>query len=264
MTVTQFFRLLCIVTIILLTAGSMAKDDTFPPAKYLSSKLQKNDIVFLGTRHKQPLILKFIARVIPSLIGIGVTHIGLEIPSDQQANIDVYMKTGNELPDIQLQPLIDCPEYRNLFTVIRNLGGPVPVAIDLPKSRYQNNISRDEWMAGSILELFQETPKAKVLVVVGNLHTLKKLDWEKHVPDKHLSIREYIHQQRPSTRMWSVGQLIGEDSAQCDFTRTYGPLPHAVALDLDDRHLGWKMGIADPIAIVPAQCFELLDGVIVY
>ena len=44
-------------------------------------------------------------------------------------------------------------------------------------------ISRDEWMARSILAVFETEPAAKMLVLVGNLHTVKKLEWEEHVPN---------------------------------------------------------------------------------
>jgi hypothetical protein len=38
----------------------------------------------------------------------------------------------------------------------------------------------------------------------------------------------------------------------------------AVAVDLDGRFAGWKMGITQSLAIKPAEVWELLDGVIVY
>ncbi|MDB4303651.1 hypothetical protein N9934_02555 [Desulfosarcina sp.] len=119
-------------------------------------------------------------------------------------------------------------------------------------------------MARSLLATLEKEPAAKMLVIVGSLHTLKKLDWEDHVPTKHLSIREYIQRERPSTRMWSVGQLIHGDLNECDFTKRFSSLPDAVALDLDDRYRGWKLGLTATIAIVPAECFELVDGLIVY
>jgi len=64
--------------------------------------------------------------------------------------------------------------------------------------------------------------------------------------------------------MWSIGQVINEKPAQCDFSQRYSPLPGAVALDVDDRYRGWKLGFIDLISITPAECFELVDGVIVY
>ena len=239
-------------------------DNLFPPTDYIHSKLQQNDIVFQGTTHKKPEILEFIAELRPSLKGLGVSHIGLEIPSDQQEKIDAFMLTGKGLDDIQFHTQIDCPEYRHLFEVLRKSGGPIPVAIDSPYSRHGGDISRDEWMAQSILAVLDKDPAAKMLVVVGSLHILKKLEWENQVPNKHLSIREYITLKRPATRMRSVGQMIDGNSNRCDFTREFSSLPGAVALDLDDRYRGWQMGMTDTIAIVPAECFELVDGLIVY
>ena len=112
MTISNLTRLIFTVAILFPPALSAASDVLFPPADYLHSKLQKNDIVFLGTTHKKPEILEFIAELIPSLKGLGVTHIGLEIPSDQQEKIDTFMPTGKGLDAIQFHPQIDCPEYR--------------------------------------------------------------------------------------------------------------------------------------------------------
>ena len=150
------------------------------------------------------------------------------------------------------------------FLIVFRSRGPIPVAIDLPSSMYNGTVSRDEWMARSLLIVLNRNPSAKILVIVGSLHTLKKLEWEKDVPDKHLSIREYIIRDRPSTRIWSVGQMIDGNPNACDFTREFSSLPGSVAMDLDDKYRGWQMGMTASIAIVPAECFELVDGLIVY
>ena len=244
--------------------SATAADNLFPPAGYIHSKLQQNDVVFLGTTHKKPEILGFIDELIPTLEKYGVSHVGLEIPSSQQERIDVFMKTGEGLDAIKLHTQIDIPEYRQLFQVFRKFGGPIPVAIDLPSSMYKRDVSRDEWMARSLLIVLNRNPSAKILVIVGSLHTLKKLVWEDQVPNKHLSIREYIKRERPSTKMWSVGQMIDGNPNECDFTRGFSSMPGAVALDLNDRYRGWQMGLTAAIAIVPAECFELVDGLIVY
>ena len=245
-------------------SAAAGNEELFPPADYLHSKLQQNDIIFLGTTHKKPAILEFIAELIPSLKGLGVSHIGLEIPSNQQEKIDAFMLTGNGLDNVQFHTQVDHPDYRNLFYVLRKAGGPKPVAIDLPYSKFDEDISRDEWMAQSLLAVIDKDPSGKMLVVVGNLHTLKKLEWEDQVPNKHQSIREYITRDRPSTRIWSVGQMIDGNPNECDFTREFSSLPGAVALDLDDRYRGWQIGLTASIAIVPAECFELVDGLIIY
>jgi hypothetical protein len=213
---------------------------------------------------KKQTPMRFIAGLIPSLKRLGVTHLGLEIPSDQQEKIDAFMRTGDGLDDIRLHTQIDCPEYRHLFQVLRKAGGPSPVALDFPYSMYSDDVSRDEWMAKRLLTEFQGNPSAKVLVIAGNLHTFKKLEWQEQSSDKHLSIREYILREKPAIRMWSVGQLIQQNPGECDFTQKFSSLPGAVALDLDDRYKGWKFGLTAPIAILPAECFELVDGVIVF
>ena len=138
MAISMLIRLICITVILFLPALSTASDNLIPPADYIRSKLKQNDIVFLGTTHKKPDILGFIAELIPTLKSIGVTHVGLEIRSDQQEKIDAFMRTGNGLDDIKLHTQIDSPEYRHLFQVFRKSGGPIPVAIDLPSSMYND------------------------------------------------------------------------------------------------------------------------------
>ena len=134
------------------------------------------------------------------------------------------------------------------------------MAIDLPYTKQGGSISRDEWMSRSLLDLLP----GRFLVIIGNLHVFKILQWEEQVPNKNLSIRQYIRLERPKTKMWSIGQVIDEDPSKCDFTQVFGPLPGAVALDLDEKVRGWKLGISSSMAIMPAESFELMDGLIVY
>jgi hypothetical protein len=255
--------------VIIVPHDSFASD--FPihqnPQSYVLNKFQSYDIVFLGTRHKQTPILNFVSELITALPNSGVTHIGLEIASDQQGIIDRFMKTGAGLNNIQLHSQIDCPEYRHLFSLIRSLDPdkrPKPVALDLPKSKYGDNISRDEWMAGWIAEVFKSNPNAKMLVIVGNNHVLKKLDWRETVINRHRSIREYLSEKRRKLRMVSIGQVIENSVYEDDFAERFGPIKGAVALDLDERYAGWKLGITQSMAIKPAEVWELLDGVVIY
>ena len=111
----MLIRIICITSVLFLPTIFAAGDVLFPPADYIHSKLQQNDIVFLGTTHKKPEILNFIAELIPTLEKSGVSHVGLEIPSDQQEKIDVFMKTGDGLDDIDLHAQIDSQKYRQMF-----------------------------------------------------------------------------------------------------------------------------------------------------
>jgi len=119
-------------------------------------------------------------------------------------------------------------------------------------------------MADSIAGVFETNPNAKMLVVVGNNHVLKKLDWQDSVVIKHRSIREYLIKKRSNLRIFSIGQVIGDSIYKDDFRREFGPIDGAVAVDLDERFAGWKSEITQSVAIKQAEVWKLLDGVIVY
>ena len=234
---------------------------------FILEKLKTHDIVFLGTTHKKPAILHFLSELLPVLHGAGVTHVGMEIASDQQAQIDKFIQTGKKLTNIQIHPQIDCPEYRSLLIKLSDLDPnirPKAVALDLPKSKYQGNVSRDEWMARSITEVFKGNSRAKMLVVVGNLHVLKVLNWQDHVPNKHRSIYKYLRNMMPEIQIFSISQLIDENPEECDFTKEFGPIDGSVAVDCEGRFDSWKFGIASNIAIKPTEPCDLIDGIIIY
>lgn len=129
---------------------------------------------------------------------------------------------------------------------------------------YQGEINRDEWMAGSIAEIFHKNSNEKVLVVVGNLHVLKKIEWKDQVQNPHGFIRSYLKELMSHCSMFSIGQLIDESPKECDFTGAFSHLGGAVAMDCDRRFIGWKIGIMAPVAAKYTEIYELLDGVIVY
>jgi len=237
------------------------------PQSYVLQKFKSSNIVFLGTSHRKPPILKFISDLIPKLHYSGVTHIGLEIASNQQPQIDHYMKTGNGLSNIEIHPQIDCQEYRNNLRLLRDTipkERPTTVALDLPKSKYKGLNNRDEWMAKTIAKIFKTSPNAKIFVVVGNNHVLKKLEWQDHIVNKNRSIREYLLDFNPNMKMLSIGQVIGKSVFEDDFRKRFSCLEGSVALDLDERFAGWKSGIAQSMAIKPTEVADLLDGLIVY
>ena len=237
------------------------------PQSYVLEKLRSHDIVFLGTTHRRQPILKFLSDLIPCLHEADVTHLGLEICSDQQDKINSFLQTGRGLKDIALHLQIQCPEYRNIFTAIRGLGQaqrPAVLALDLPKSMYQGEINRDEWMAGSIAKIFHRNPNAKILVAVGNLHVLKKIEWKDKVPNPHGAVRSYLNELTPHCRMFSIGQCIDERPNQCDFTREFSSIGGAVPMDCDRGFAGWNIGIMATVAAKPSEIWELLDGIIVY
>jgi len=226
-------------------------------AAYVLSKFKSHDIVLLGTRHRQPRIKEFISSLIPSLQSAGVSHVCLEIPSDQQDNLD------NNLSEIQLWPQIDSPYYRSLLQALHD-ASLITVAIDLPETRFNQGISRDEYMAKMIAKIYEDNPDKKIIVILGNRHVLKKLDWKDHVPSQGKTIYQDLNEQFPGIRMFSIGQVIGYVPEECDFTRVYSEIDGIVAMDCTEQFAGWKIGILSVMAVKDMEVCDVLDGVLVY
>jgi hypothetical protein len=81
---------------------------------------------------------------------------------------------------------------------------------------------------------------------------------------KHGSIRQYLSKKRRKLRIISIDHVIDSSIDDCDFRERFSDYEEAVAVDLDERFVGWKMGIVESIAIKTAEVWELMDGVIVY
>jgi hypothetical protein len=234
---------------------------------YVLQKLSDHDIVFIGTTHRKPPILDLMAELIPQLHSVGVTHLALEIASDQQEHLDRFLATGTGMEFIKLHDAIDCPAYRRLLSVLQRLSPnrrPRVIAIDLPVDSYGGPISRDEHMAMTLAATLQSHPEAKILAKLGSLHVLRKLQWQKRIAGGHEAVRTYLSLRRPDLRIFSVIHVIDAAAEACDFSRRLGPLPGMVALDVDSCFNGWRLGITSSMALQQTQAHELVDGVIVH
>lgn len=250
------------------TARQYPKSDA---GRYILDKLDNHDIVFTGTVHQQPRILQVMAAVLPRLRMHGVTHLALEIASDQQGHIDRFMQTGRGLNRIRLHSAIDCPDYRHLFQILIGLGPdnrPRVVAIDLPIAQYGGDMSRNEYMASRLAFLVRSNDQSlsgvKILSMLGGSHVLRKLNWRNPVLKGRSAIRTYLEKWHPELRIFSLMHIADQMAKDCDFSRLLSPLKGTVALDLDHRFKGWRLGVTDCMALVPSQPYELVDGVIVY
>ncbi len=242
---------------------------------YILDKLVDHDILFVGTVHRQPRILQLMAGVLPRLKQKGVTHLALEIASDQQGRIDRFMRTGRGLDEIRLHHAIDCQGYRHLFRVLRQLdpdNRPRVVAIDLPLSQYDGAVSRNEYMAIRLASIVQSYAPShdpshsgvKILSMLGGSHVLRKLNWQNRLLKGRAAIRTYLERWHPKLRMFSLVHVVDQMARDCDFSRRFSPLKGTVALDLDPRFKGWRLGVTACMALAPSQPYELVDGVIVY
>ena len=249
-----------ILFILLIVPLSAVASSSGEPIPFILEKAQENDVILFGTTHKRDDILDFLAELLPRLPANGITHIGFEIDSDQQGAIENYIATGNGLDAIQVLPTIDCPKYRRLIQIMRGTSLK-PIAIDLPASKWHTPDTRDEWMARSITEAMDGYENSKVFVVVGGIHTLKRVEWL--VNKDHGAIRPYLKQMRPDLKVYTIYSCIGCDNDEGTFRNIAvvdagGFILETRGLDLPFHRLNDMLN-AKPLAVQDA-----VDAVLVY
>lgn len=234
---------------------------------YVLQKLKHHSLLLMGTTHKQTAILESLIKLLPHLKSAGATHLALEIASDQQEQLNHYLATGQGLKYIKLHPAIDCPGYRSLLQALRRLPSverPKVEAIDLPPSAYDGPVDRDLWMAQRLEAIIDQSANAKIIVIAGSLHVLRRLKWQAPIQTKHQSIQTHLRGWRPELSIFAIVNIAGSAKQRCDFGRMLGQYAGSIAMDLDSRFKGWTLGLTRCIAIAPAEPYELVDGVIVY
>lgn len=230
------------------------------PRPFFLSKLQSHDVILMGTKHDQAATTRFLMDILPILAEFGVTHVGLEITSDQQKKIDRFTATGTGRDDIEVFHVIDSPEYRCFLDIIR-LCELKPLALDLPHHMWNTPFTRDEWMANKISSVMQCVPRAKILVVVGNLHTLKRVDWiDPAKQDRFLP--EYLSVCEPELETLSVLADYEDVPSSCTIRKTYKGKEKPLVLEASG--LSFKPKVLNILAARPMQIHELTDAVMMY
>ncbi len=234
---------------------------TYEPRSFVINKAGTHQVTLHGTKHNQPCSLDFIISILPMLADSGITHVGLEIASDQQRAIDRFMREGTGLEDIEVFHVIDCPEYRYLLKAIRACGLSA-VALDLPRSAWDTPYTRDQWMANEIGQVLRRDPRAKVFVIVGNLHTLKNIDWLD--PSKtDAFIPGHLSRWRPDLGVFSmVAEHIDVEGSGnvCDFYRKLVTRPIVV----ETAGLDLELRVLRLLAAKPMDPCRLVDAIVVY
>jgi hypothetical protein len=137
----------------------------------------------------------------------------------------------------------------------------IPVALDLPKSKWRENYTRDGWMAKRISETVSSNRDVKMLVILGNLHVLKKVAWQ--VPTiSDQFVPYHLSRLNPDLSLYSVAESINEPTEACDFQKWFGRDKGPVGIET--RVFDRKLGITRTIAAKPMTAREAVDAVIVF
>jgi hypothetical protein len=132
-------------------------------------------ITFVGESHKHIESAELIRDLVSVHIKQGrCLTLALEIADDEQPSIDRVL-AGASASTIDIPVSIDHPAMRQLIehlAVLTTQSACLSViAIDASPN---NSRDRDEWMSERLASLVGDGP---TLVLIGSLHTLKKVDW---------------------------------------------------------------------------------------
>jgi hypothetical protein len=213
------------------------------PASYLAEKAASHRLILLGTRHDNKQIHDLIFDILPVLVKeAGITTLFVEIPSNQQGVIELFRKGLCPASDIKIHEIIASHAYLKVIARAQALGMDI-IAIDNDEN---GKVTRDRWMASRVSEYLVLHPGSKGLVIVGNCHVYKNVEW---AYDGHPSMADYLQSLRPfSVVMWP------------------GAIESGLPLALDIDHLTF-LGLKDPtltcMNILPQTCLATsADGVI--
>jgi len=150
-----------------------------------------NSITIIGETHRRPEAIQFFQSLIT-----GYTQknkcltVALEIASSQQSLLDEIKQGRATVADIEITSVIDHPPIRVLINDLiemQNYNDCLKlIAID---AGLELKTNRDEWMA---IQLTDKVGQAPVLALLGNLHTLKKVDWNPAIIKKEPYVAEIL------------------------------------------------------------------------
>jgi uncharacterized iron-regulated protein len=213
------------------------------PGLYLTEKVASHRLILLGTRHDNNQVQELICDILPKLVKeAGMTTLFVEIPSSQQGVIDRFRKGFCPVSDIKIHSIIASHAYLQIITRAKDLGMDI-IAIDNDENE---QVTRDRWMASHISDYLAHHSGSKGLVIVGNCHVFKNVEW---ACDGFTSMADYLQPLSPfSVVMWP------------------GAIETDLPLALDIDHLTF-LGLKDPtltcMNILPQTCLATsADGVI--
>ncbi|MEA3547385.1 MAG: ChaN family lipoprotein [Thermodesulfobacteriota bacterium] len=176
-------------------------------AAEIISTCQDSEVIILGEKHQHPDSQKLLLAIVNKWTNQNKNiFIGLEIPRNKQELLDSAL-TGSPLPAGTISTIIDHTAYREMIRKLESL--PVTVkAIDAAPS----DVGRDRAMEASICPVIQPKEYDEALVLVGNLHAIKRMKWH---PDTGHSKME---------NQYLAGRLVKKSINVCSVTQDFSQL----------------------------------------
>ncbi|PPD42378.1 MAG: hypothetical protein CTY16_14775 [Methylobacter sp.] len=212
--------------------------------------IQPHTVTFIGESHKHTESAIFFEGLVSAVLEKqGCTIVGLEIGSDQQPILDQIMEGQAKVDQLRLWESIDHKPYRDMigsFSAAKQHGKCLEVlAID---SGIDNKTDRDEWMAGLMAKQVGNKP---VLVLVGGLHTLKRIAWTR--PHGKSPVAEILAKIGIAVHSYPQRWLDGSCGDPAAMQGRFMKADNPKALDIINRTM---------VSLVKAKPFKSLKGAV--
>lgn len=217
-------------------------------------RMVPNSITLIGESHQRPQSAQFFKSLVDNYLQQNqCLTVALEIASSQQPMIDEVMQGRAVVSAVKIAPMIDHPPFRALIDGLANMRGNGAclelIAID---AGIEEDTSRDEWMAAKLVAQVSQTP---VLALLGNLHTLKKVDWHRAVTNASPYAAEILVSQ--GYRIHSYAQIWTD--RDCDSRKRFISVDNSQITQLINNKL---MALLN--AVETKQAADAIDGIILW
>ncbi len=217
-------------------------------------RMVPNSITLIGESHQRPQSAQFFKSLVDGYLQQHqCLTVALEIASSQQPVIDEMVQGRAVVSAVKIAPMIDHPPFRALIEDLARMRGNGAclelVAID---AGIKEDTSRDEWMAA---KLAAQVGQAPVLVLLGNLHTLKKVDWHRTVTSASPYVAQILVSQ--GYHIHSYAQLWTD--RECDSRNRFISADELEATQLINNKL---MALLN--AVETKQASDTIEGIILW
>jgi uncharacterized iron-regulated protein len=214
--------------------------------------IKPSTITIVGETHQQKESIKLFQSLVTNYLKQNrCLIVALEIASNQQSVIDLVAQNRATASDIKIPSMIDHPPFRKMIddlAALKHKGACLKLlAIDAGDNI---NTNRDAWMA---LKLADHVGKTPTLMLLGGLHTMKKVDWDLSMTHPSPSVSEILSKQGFRVKTYPQAWATEKCVTQKGFRNRFIPAKTSEALTLLNDSL---------VSLINAFDFKTAIGVI--
>ena len=171
-----YLRLL-LLFLFLTLFSSFAHSAIINTTEAIATLCRDRTLILLGeTHHESDSQILFLDLVQHYVEQSDRVYVGLEIPADKQTQLNNVLAGGNDFSFIS--PIILHDQYKEMIHSLGGMEGDITVqAIDASEVEPV----RDAAMSKNILSAVSSGKYDKILVLVGNVHVIKNIQWHNDI-----------------------------------------------------------------------------------